>query len=247
MKKLLKILSYPVSIVFYLVFGLVLLIFHGIQWICLKGFGYQAHKKSVDILNWFLLRCLNILGTRFKIDIKAEIPEKVPVIIVSNHQSMWDIPPIIWHLRKYHPKFISKKALGKGIPSISFNLKYGGSVLIDRGDSSSSLDKIRNFAHYLVNYHRAGVIFPEGTRSRDGIPKRFKKSGLYAMIEEMPGGYIIPVTINNSWKLQKNGMFPMPLGVRFEMTAHQALRIADFEMEKLTDKVETIITSKIHR
>src|SRR5699024_4853508 len=127
------ILSYPVSIVFYLVFGLVLLIFHGIQWICLKGFGYQAHKKSVDILNWFLLRCLNILGTRFKIDIKAEIPEKVPVIIVSNHQSMWDIPPIIWHLRKYHPKFISKKALGKGIPSISFNLKYGGSVLIDRG------------------------------------------------------------------------------------------------------------------
>src|SRR5699024_2762368 len=139
-----KIISYPLSVVFYLFFGLTLVIFHAIQWVCLKLFGYQAHKKSVDILNWFLMRCLNLVGTRFKIINKAKVPGGRPVIIAANHQGMWDIPPIIWHLRKYHPKFISKKSLGKGIPSISFNLKYGGSVLIDRGDSSSSLDKIRN-------------------------------------------------------------------------------------------------------
>ena len=43
-----KLLSYPLSVVYYFCFGLCLVIFHPIQWICINVFGYQAHKKSVD-------------------------------------------------------------------------------------------------------------------------------------------------------------------------------------------------------
>lgn len=245
MKKLLQILSYPVSVVYYLVFGLTLLIFHVIQWGCFNLFGYQAHKKSVDGLNWMLLRCLNLLGARFGITNLTEVPTGVPVIIVSNHQSMYDIPPIIWYLRKYHPKFISKKALGKGIPSISYNLRHGGSVLIDRGDSGQALKQIRKFADYLEKYKRGGVIFPEGTRSRNGTPKPFKKSGLRMLLENMPHSYVIPVSISNSWKLQKNGMFPLPLGVRFEMVVHKGLKTADYKVEELMTLIEEMVVSKI--
>ena len=60
MKKLKKLLAYPLSAIFYFFFFLTLLVFHPIQWISLKLGGYQAHKKSVDIFNFFLLRCLNI-------------------------------------------------------------------------------------------------------------------------------------------------------------------------------------------
>ena len=59
-----KLLSYPLSVVYYFCFGLCLVIFHPIQWICLNVFGYQTHKKSVDYLNFFLVRCTNILGTK---------------------------------------------------------------------------------------------------------------------------------------------------------------------------------------
>jgi len=52
MKTLLSILLTPV---FYLLFGLTLLIFHPIQIICLNLFGYHAHKRSVVLLNWLLL------------------------------------------------------------------------------------------------------------------------------------------------------------------------------------------------
>ena len=72
------------------------------------------------------------LGTRIVFNLKAELPVRRSIIFVVNHQSTYDIPPIIWHLRKFHPKFISKIELGKGIPSVSFNLRHGGSVLIDR-------------------------------------------------------------------------------------------------------------------
>ncbi|HBL80320.1 MAG TPA: 1-acyl-sn-glycerol-3-phosphate acyltransferase, partial [Aequorivita sp.] len=105
MKALQKIISYPFSVLFYLLFGITIVVFHPIQWICFNWIGYEAHKKSVDYLNWTLLRCLNVLGTTFHIDINTSLPNNVPIIIVSNHQSMWDISPIVWYLRKYHPKF----------------------------------------------------------------------------------------------------------------------------------------------
>lgn len=247
MDALQKIISYPFSVLFYLLFGLTLVFFHALQWVCFNAFGYQAHKKSVDYLNWALLRCLNVLGTTFHININTGIPNNVPVLIVSNHQSMWDISPIVWYLRKYHPKFISKKELGKGIPSISYNLRHGGSILIDRKNPRQAVVEMVKFSNYLNKYNRSGVIFPEGTRSKTGIPKPFRRTGLQTLLKKMPDGYVVPVTINNSWKLQRWGVFPVQLGVRLELTAHPALKIGDYDVEALIDKVEEIITSKIHR
>src|SRR5690606_20387554 len=123
-----KILAYPLTVIYFIFFGITLVVFHPIQWICFNLFGYKAHKLSVDWLQFFLLRCLNILGTRFTFINPYDIDTNQPLIIVANHQSMYDISPITWYMRKHHPKFISKKELGKGIPSVSYNLRHGGSV-----------------------------------------------------------------------------------------------------------------------
>ncbi len=128
MKSLSKIISYPFSALFYLLFGITICRFF-IQFngFVLIGLAIPHTKKVCDYFNWTLLRCLNVLGTTFHVDINTSIPNNVPIIIVSNHQSMWDISPLSWYLRKYHPKFISKVELGKGIPSVSYNLRHGGS------------------------------------------------------------------------------------------------------------------------
>ena len=245
MKQLSHILSYPLSVIFYLFFGLNLLVFHPIQWVCLNVFGYEAHKKSVDYFNWVILRCLNLVGTTFKVTINSSIPNNVPIILVSNHQSMWDIPPIIWFLRKYHPKFISKIELGKGIPSISYNLKHGGSVLIDRKNPRQAAGEIIKIAKYVSKHNRSVVIFPEGTRSKDGNPKPFRKTGLLTLFKKAPDAYVLPVSISHSWKLQRHGMFPIPLGVRLEFIVHSSLKVSEHEPEALIDLVETQVKSSI--
>ena len=168
-----KIISYPISAVAMLLFLLVLVIFHPIQWICFNIFGYQAHKKSVDYLNFFLLRIGHLLGTTYKIENREYIPENVPLIIVANHQSLYDIIGIIWFLRKYHPKFVSKKELAKGIPSISYNLRHSGAAIIDRKDPKQAIPEIKKLGEYIELHHHSAVIFPEGTRSKTGKPKEF--------------------------------------------------------------------------
>ncbi len=245
MKQVSHILSYPLSIVFYLFFGLTLVVFHPIQWVCLNTFGYQAHKKSVDFLNFFILVCLRVLGTTFIIKKPRDIPKDVPLIIVANHQSLWDIPPLIWYLHRFHPKFISKKELGKGLPSISFNLRHGGSVLIDRKDPKQATLQIKKITQYITSTNRSVVIFPEGTRSRTGIPKEFKKKGLITLFTDAPEAYVLPITVNNSWKLQRYGMFPIPLGVRLIFKLHPVLKISEYPTKELIDMVERQIVESV--
>lgn len=240
-----KLLAYPISIIYFLCFGLILFIFHPIQWVCFNLFGYDAHKKSVSILNFFILRCSNILGTRFTFNNPYHISANQPLIIVANHQSLLDIPPIFWFMRKYHPKFISKIELGKGIPSVSYNLKHGGSVLIDRKKPLASITAIQNFADYIETNNRAAVIFPEGTRSRNGKPKKFQTKGLLTLIEHIPSAIVVPITINNSWKTLRYGKFPMGLGAHIIFTVHQPLNVSEHNANTLLETIEKQITEAI--
>lgn len=240
-----KIISYPVSVVYYLFFGLLLCVFHPIQWICLRFFGYDAHRKSVAILNLFLVRNTHLLGTTYTIINKEIIPENVPVIFVANHQSLYDIPPFIWFFRAWHPKFVSKKELGKGIPSVSFNLRHGGSVLIDRKDSKQALSQIKIMGEYIEKHKRSVVIFPEGTRSKTGVPKKFSENGLKVLCQNAPSAFVVPVSITNSWKMAKFGSFPMGLGAHLTFFVHLPLAVSKMPIEELLEKTETAVKSKL--
>ena len=240
-----KILSYPISLVSMIIFLLTLVVFHPIQWLCFNLFGYQAHKKSVDYLNLTLLRIGHLLGTTYKVENRELIPRGVPVIFVANHQSLYDIVGIIWFLRKWHPKFVSKKELGNGIPSISYNLKHGGSVLIDRKDPKQAIPVIKKLGEYIEKHKRSAVIFPEGTRSKTGQPKEFAQSGLKILCKNAPSAYVVPITINNSWKIVKFGFFPLGLGNRLIFTVHPALAVKDHPFEEIMEKTERSIVQSI--
>jgi 1-acyl-sn-glycerol-3-phosphate acyltransferase len=242
---MLKLISYPLSIIYSFLFLLSLVIFHPLQWIAFNLFGYQAHKNVVDILQFCLLRCQNILGTRFSFNNPNTIGTDRPLIIVSNHQSMMDIPPIIWYMRKHHPKFISKNQLGRGIPSVSYNLRHGGSVLIDREKPAQALKNIINFANYIETNKRAAVIFPEGTRSKNGHPKVFQPKGLLTLFRRIPSALVVPITINNSWKTTRYGKFPLGLGSNIKFTVHPPLKVSDYSTEELLNIIEKQITADI--
>lgn len=204
-----KFFGYILSIVHYLAFGLFLVIFHPIQWICFNVFGYKAHKRSVDILNFFLVSTYYILGNRVIFINKQNMPVGRPIIFVANHQSMYDIPVMIWFLRKYHAKFISKIELAKGIPSISYNLRHGGAANIDRKDARQSITEIAALGTRMKERKWSAMIFPEGTRSKDGVVKSFKPTGVATLLKKCPEALIVPIAINNAWKMVRYGAYPL--------------------------------------
>ncbi|TDQ09277.1 lysophospholipid acyltransferase family protein [Pedobacter metabolipauper] len=213
-----KFLGYIFSPVFYFLFFLTLVIFQPVQWICYRFFGYKAHKVSVDILNFFLTYCDLALGSSVTFVNDQELPVNRPIIFIANHQSMYDIPALIWFLRKYHAKFISKIELTKGIPSISFNLKYGGGANIDRKDSKQAISEIIKLGRRMKENNWSTVIFPEGTRSKDGKLKTFQIGGIATLLKAVPNALIVPVAIENSWKIVQYGNYPLSFGERLRWT-----------------------------
>ncbi|MFQ3340922.1 MAG: 1-acyl-sn-glycerol-3-phosphate acyltransferase [Flavobacteriaceae bacterium] len=244
MKVLLK---YFISGLHFICFGFLLSFFHVIQWVGFYIIGNGVQKGAVDVLNFFLIKCLLIVGAKITFDNPFILPKNRSIIFVANHQSTYDIPPIIWHFRKHHPKFISKKKLGKGIPSISFNLRHGGSLLIDRENQRKALEDIQKFAKGLAQKNHSAVIFPEGTRSRDGIVKPFHKSGLLSLMKHMPDALIVPISIGNSWRFAFRNYFPMPLGVHLKVTVHAPIEITDGEHESLFYIIEKKIVDEVNR
>ena len=240
-----KTLAYPLSVIYYVCFGLILLVFHPLQWMALKILGYNAHQKVVSYMNLCLVRSLHILGTRISFRNKYQLPDDKPLIIVSNHQSLNDIPAISWYLKKYHPKFVAKKELSKGIPSVSFNLRHGGSILIDRKNSKQALIVLKEFGHYIEKNKYSAVIFPEGTRSRDGKPRRFSENGLKMLVKYAPSSVVVPITINNSWKILQHGGFPIPLGICLTFDVHEPIPANSIKFTELFEKVEQNIKNAV--
>lgn len=239
-----KLLAYPLSALFLIFYVLTLLIFHPLQWLTFNGFGYEAHKRCVALMNLCLLRCTHILGTSYSFKNEQNLPPNTPLIFVPNHQSLHDISPIIWFLRKHHPKFVSKKELGKGYPSVSYNLRHGGSVLIDRKDSKQAIVEIGKLGKYIEKHNRSAVIFPEGTRSRDGHPRDFKMNGLRILIKRAPSALLVPISINNSWKMLRYGKFPYGIGNRITFEVHQPIA-ADNDLEHAMNTAEKTVVSGI--
>ena len=198
-------------------FMAVLLIFHVAQVLALP-FGYAAHKRVVDYLNFCVLASLKVVGARLDLRCEHELPADKPLIVVANHQSMYDIPMLGWMFRDHHPKYVAKIELARGVPSISYNLRHGGSALIDRSDARAAMRGIQKFGKQVEEHRYAACIFPEGTRARDGMMKEFNPAGLMMLMRAAPSATIVPVAIDGSWELMRYRMRPVPFGVRVRCT-----------------------------
>ncbi len=222
-------------------FGIILCTFHVLQVLALR-FGYRAHNAIVTGMIFFLNLNLLWVGAfiRFK-DLRTSKTYGRPAIIVSNHQGMFDIPAIGWILHKYHPKFIAKKSLAYGIPAISYNIRNGGSTYIDRKKPEEALKKINNFNQYLKDTNRSGVIFAEGTRTRDGSMKAFKTKGLDQMLTDIPDAIVIPVALENFWKLERFGLKPVPFGAKLACTVLEEINREGKSNQEIIEDTETAI------
>ncbi len=245
MKILKKGISNIATVFYYSAYLLSLIVFHGLQWISFNLFGYKAHKKVVDYFSLSLMRCLWFLGTDVVFKNTFKIPKDKPLIIVSNHQSTQDIAPLMWYFRAHHPKYVAKKELEKGIPGLSYNLRHGGSVLIDRNNPKQAITALKKFAQYIEKNNYAAIIFPEGTRSKDGHLKPFKESGLKILTKYMPHALVVPVTINNSWKVYRKGKFPLQLFNSITLTVHKPIEANTLKFNELFSEIENSIKKGI--
>ncbi len=240
-----KLLGYILSAIHYVVFGAWLGIFQPIQWLCYRLGGYAPHKRSVDILNGLLTSTYYLLGNRVTFTNRQDLPVGRPIIFIANHQSMYDIPPLIYYLRRYHAKFISKIELTKGIPSISYNLKVGGGANIDRKEPRQAIMELSKLGVRMKENKWSTVIFPEGTRSKDGHMRPFQTAGIATILKKCPDALLVPVVINNAWKMVRYGIYPLSTFEHLTFEVLPPVESAGRPIDELVTEVQQAIEKKI--
>lgn len=220
-------------------------IFHVIQVVAFNVFGAKAHQRSVNALNFFLVHGWKLTCSTSKMIMKTELPSDTPIIFVANHRSMFDIPGMIWYLRKYTPLFVSKIELAKGIPSISYNLRTGGAALIDRKDSKSAIVEIIKLAKHIHKNNFSAAIFPEGTRARIGKMKPFQVGGVATLLKKCPNALVVPVAINNTGTFNPKGLYPLTSFTKMTWTVLPPIEKEGKSMEEVVLEGEQAIAREL--
>ena len=120
-------------------------------------------------------------------------------LFVANHQSIYDIPILFWSL-PYQLRIIAKESLGR-VPFLGWHLRRTGHMLVDRRRPDRAA--IFSWASRLTLKKLSLIVFPEGTRSRDGRVRRFKRGGFYVALEA--GMPVVPVSVIGSRHVMLKG------------------------------------------
>ena len=156
-----------------------------------------------------------LLGINFDVKGLENIPEKEPVIFVSNHQSLIDVKLSIAAIPRNF-SFISKDILFK-IPLLGKYMKTSGHIGIRRTDERNAYGTLSEVIKKLDG-GKSIIFFPEGTRSENGELGKFKRG--ISMVILKSGRKVIPTAIMGSrGYLPKSSILSNPghrdIGFRF--------------------------------
>lgn len=121
-------------------------------------------------------------------------------VFVANHQSMFDV----WLVYGWLPvifKWLMKAELRK-VPFVGTGCKAAGHIFIDRRNAKAAMESLKEVEKQLVN-GVCTVIFPEGTRSRDGQVGRFKRGAFQIAVDL--GLPVIPLSLNGCFEVLPKG------------------------------------------
>jgi len=172
-------------------------------------------------------------------NIKCKREEFVePILFMSNHQSHYDIPTIYSTLPIF-TMFLAKKELRK-IPFLGWAMWITGFVFIDRKNRQEAFKSIEEAAEQFVKEKRSIVIFPEGTRSKDGLLQQFKKGGFHLAIQAK--AKIIPIGIwGTIFVLPKGSWFVKPGKV--VITIGEPINASNYTYETMNSLIDTVRVS----
>jgi 1-acyl-sn-glycerol-3-phosphate acyltransferase len=180
--------------------------------------GFFAHRCA-RAWSWLILATTGV-----DVDVRGveQLTPGTTYIFVSNHQSIYDIPIVFWHL-PWQLRIIAKASLGS-FPFLGWHLSRTGHLLVDRKhpDPMGVLKRWKG----LVSQGLSLIVFPEGTRSPDGKVGRFKGGSFLLAIQA--GLPLVPVTVSGSRHVMLKGRL-MTCPGRVRLTVHAPVSTAGLE------------------
>jgi 1-acyl-sn-glycerol-3-phosphate acyltransferase len=163
-----------------------------------------------------------------------DMPEGRPVVFMSNHQSLLDVPALLVSLPR-NCRFVAKQELSR-IPIFGWALRAAGFVFIDRADRQRAIAGLDRAAD-ILRQGRSVLVFAEGTRSPDGTLLPFKKGGFVLALKG--GAPIVPVAVRGGAAILPKGTVGGRPG-KMVVAFGPPVESGDYSMETKEALMETV-------
>jgi 1-acyl-sn-glycerol-3-phosphate acyltransferase len=144
----------------------------------ISAFQHVAARRVIGLAHAFCGFTLRVLPFR------GTLPSQC--LLISNHQSLVDIPILMRAFPGLDLRFVAKRELGRGIPAVSMVLRAGRHALIGRKDGFALAGRAVRRLGRLAELGVSPVVFPEGTRSRSGKVQRFHGAAVRVLADAFP-------------------------------------------------------------
>ena len=204
--------------------------------IWLFTFWWDKKLRAVHIFTQLWSNILIYIVPTWKLNVigKENINKNKTYVIVSNHQSEFDIP--VASFLKIHFKWVSKAEVFK-VPIIGWNMTLNNYIKLVRGNKRSIIHMIKDCGD-SIRLGNSIYIFPEGTRSKTGVMRRFM-SGAFVIAQREKIG-ILPVVINGTKNIMEKGS----LSLNFK--ADISLKILkEIPYEEIKDKSAELVAENV--
>lgn len=158
---------------------------------------------------------------------KEHITPGQSYVVVANHQSHYDIF-VLYGWLGMDIKWVMKMELRK-VPVIGYICQKMEHIYIDRSNQKAAIESINRAKRKIVN-GTSVIFFPEGTRSEDGKPGRFKK-GAFRLAVDL-GLPILPVTISGTHDILPKGTLDLFPG-SVNMILHPPIPVSGYDPDNL--------------
>lgn len=144
-----------------------------------------------------------ILGIRIEVTGIDVVEEDKSYIFMSNHLSFLD-GPLLYSVIPLPIRVILKKEIFR-IPIIGLGMKQVGFVPVDRKSIRGGKKSIDHAVRLMNEKGYSFLIFPEGTRSRNGKLQEFRRGGFFLALTSQSA--IVPISIQGTYELMPKGSF----------------------------------------
>jgi 1-acyl-sn-glycerol-3-phosphate acyltransferase len=228
--KVLYLLYQPYKWLFFFPFVFVNTLLFGILAVLVSSLVNQRIGSYFGGVIWSRINTL-LTPVSIKVSGKEHVDKSISYVVISNHQSIYDIF-VIYGWLGIDIKWVMKKELAK-VPGVGFGSKKVGHIFLDRSNSRVALESLNEAKRKLVN-GTSVVIFPEGTRSLNGELGAFKKGAFKLAIDL--GLPILPITITGTKDILPSGTIDLKPG-RVSMIIHQPIEILGVHEDSMKDLI----------
>lgn len=191
---------------------------------------------------WITRAGLPLVGVRVVMNGMERLPHGAS-IVMANHSSNLD-PPALLPILPGHVVIYLKDSLMR-IPVLGYAMRLAGFIPVTRDGSLEGAKATSAAAKRELERGSCLVVFPEGTRSRDGALLPFKKGPFFLAMES--GAPVVPVSIAGTTRLLPKGSLNLKSGA-VTVTFHTPLHPADYaDKEDLMEAVRNAIESGVAR